>query len=102
MWDTHGRVSTFEYITIWTILVTMTLYSFTIGIGVGILTACVSFVVSSSQRRAVRSIMSGAVARSTVRRHPRQNEFLKKVGRQTRVIKLQVSYDDVSDCHPLA
>lgn len=64
-------------------------FDFVMGIGVGIILACVSFVVSSSQRRAVRSILNGAVARSTVRRHPKQSAFLKEVGRQTRVIKLQ-------------
>ena len=36
-----------------------------------------------------RSILNGAVARSTVRRHPKQSAFLKQVGSQTRVIKLQ-------------
>lgn len=66
----------------------MTVFDFVMGIGVGILLACVSFVVSSSQRKAIRSILSGSVARSTVRRHPKQSAFLKEVGRQTRVIKL--------------
>lgn len=88
VWDTHGRVARFEYITIWSIIITMTVFDFVMGIGVGILLACVSFVVSSSQRKAIRSVLSGAVARSTVRRHPKQSAFLKEVGRQTRVIKL--------------
>lgn len=70
------------------------------GIGVGIILACVSFVVSSSQRRAVRSILSGSVARSTVRRHPKQSAFLQEVGRQTRVIKLQgfLFFGTISAC----
>lgn len=65
------------------------MFDFVMGIGVGIILACLSFVVSSSQRRAVRAILNGAVARSTVRRHPKQSAFLKEVGRQTCVIKLQ-------------
>lgn len=100
MWDTYGRVAQFEYITIWAIIITMTVYDFVMGIGVGIILACVSFVVSSSQRRAVRSILNGAVARSTVRRHPKQSAFLKEVGRQTRVIKLHnfLFFGTISAC----
>lgn len=52
--DTVGRVSRFEYLTIWAILITMTVIDFVVGIGVGIVVACVSFVVQSSQRTAVR------------------------------------------------
>lgn len=78
----------------------MTMFDFVSGIGVGILLACLSFVVSSSQRRAVRSILSGAIARSTVRRHPKQSAFLKEVGSQTRVIKLQgfLFFGTISAC----
>lgn len=43
----------------------------------------------SSQRRAIRSILTGASAHSTVRRHPKQQAFLLSVGRQIRVVKLQ-------------
>ena len=75
-------------------------WDFVMGIGVGIILACVSFVVSSAQRRAVRSILNGSVARSTVRRHPKQSAFLKEVGRQTRVIKLQgfLFFGTISAC----
>lgn len=78
----------------------MTGWDFVAGIGAGIILACVSFVVSSSQRRAIRSILTGAVARSTVRRHPKQSAFLKEVGRQTRVIKLQgfLFFGTISAC----
>jgi SulP family sulfate permease len=78
----------------------MTVWDFVVGIGVGIILACVSFVVSSSQRRAVRSILSGTVARSTVRRHPKQLAFLREAGKQTRVIKLQgfLFFGTISAC----
>ncbi|KAL8286302.1 hypothetical protein RQP46_004790 [Phenoliferia psychrophenolica] len=100
VWDTYGRVNRFEYLTIWCIIIVMTVWDFVMGIGVGIILACVSFVVSSSQRRAVRSILNGSVARSTVRRHPKQSAFLKEVGRQTRVIKLQgfLFFGTISAC----
>lgn len=86
--------------TIWAIVIVMTGWDFVAGIGAGIILACVSFVVSSSQRRAIRSILTGAVARSTVRRHPKQSAFLKEVGRQTRVIKLQgfLFFGTISAC----
>ena len=54
-----------------------------------VVVACISFVIVSSQRQPIRAIMSGATASSTVRRHPRQSAFLRRVGSQTRVIKLQ-------------
>lgn len=86
--------------TIWAIVIVMTGWDFVAGIGAGIILACVSFVVSSSQRRAIRSILTGAVARSTVRRHPKQSAFLKEVGRQTRIMKLQgfLFFGTISAC----
>ncbi|GAA5908062.1 Vsb1p [Sporobolomyces salmoneus] len=100
VWDTHGRVSQFEYLTIWTIVIVMTVWDFVIGLAAGLVLACVSFVVMSSQRRAIRSILTGSVARSTVRRHPKQTAFLKEVGKQIRVIKLQgfLFFGTISSC----
>ncbi|GAA6055562.1 hypothetical protein JCM3770_002489 [Rhodotorula araucariae] len=89
VWDTYSRVSTFEYATIWIIILTMTVFDFTIGLAVGLILACVSFVIMSSQRRAIRSILSGSSAHSTVRRHPKQSAWLADVGRQIRIVKLQ-------------
>ncbi|GAA5922609.1 Vsb1p [Sporobolomyces koalae] len=100
LWDTRGRVARFEYFTIWTIVVVMTVWDFVIGLGAGLVLACVSFVVMSSQRRAIRSILTGSVARSTVRRHPKQTAFLREVGKQVRVIKLQgfLFFGTISSC----
>ncbi|GAA95269.1 hypothetical protein E5Q_01925 [Mixia osmundae IAM 14324] len=89
IWDTWGRVSPAEYATIWIIIIAMTVWDFVVGIGVGIVVACAHFVVTSSQRRAIRSIISGETAKSTVRRPPSQSAFLREVGSQTRVIRLQ-------------
>ncbi|GAA6005747.1 hypothetical protein JCM10207_005320 [Rhodosporidiobolus poonsookiae] len=89
VWDTYKRVSVGEYVTIWAILLTMTVFDFTMGLLTGLVLASVHFVILSSQRRAIRSIVSGSVARSTVRRHPKQSAFLAEVGRQIRVVKLQ-------------
>ncbi|GAA5859563.1 hypothetical protein JCM1840_006350 [Sporobolomyces johnsonii] len=98
--DTYGRVSHFEYASIWAVVFIMTIWDFVIGLAAGLILASVSFVIMSSQRRAIRSILSGSVAHSTVRRHPKQSAFLKEVGRQIRVIKLQgfLFFGTISSC----
>lgn len=63
-------------------------WDFVIGILVGILLACVSFVLQTSQVSAIRGSLPGGVANSTVRRHPIQHRFLQKAGRQIYVMKL--------------
>ena len=63
-------------------------WDFVIGILVGILLACVSFVLQTSQISAVRGKLYGSVANSTVRRHPIQHRFLEDAGKQIHVMKL--------------
>ena len=63
-------------------------WDFVIGILIGIVLACVSYVVQTSQKSPIRATYTGAVARSTVRRHPIQQRFLQRVGEQIYVIKL--------------
>lgn len=70
------------------IVVTMGAYDFVVGILVGIVLACVSYVLQTSQVSAIRGTLSGNVASSTVRRHPIQHRFLEDVGQQIYVIKL--------------
>ena len=77
IYDTWGRLRNIEYITIIIIVVTMGAVDFVAGIGVGILLACLSFVVEAGRTPVVQGIYSGSVARSTVMRHPKQQEFLK-------------------------
>ncbi|KAH8927062.1 hypothetical protein BT69DRAFT_1238330 [Atractiella rhizophila] len=100
LWDTYGRVAGFEYFTIVAIVVVMTLWDFVVGIGAGIILACISFVITASQGSAIRAVMNGATARSTVRRHPKQNAFLKQVGSQTKILKLQgfLFFGTISKC----
>lgn len=86
--DTWGRVHRFEYTTILIIVVTMGAWDFVVGIFVGIVLACVNFVVQTSRKSAVRATYSGETANSTVRRPPVQLKFLKEAGQQTHVIKL--------------
>lgn len=61
---------------------------FVVGILVGVLLACVSFVLQTSQISAIRGSLPGSVANSTVRRHPIQTRFLQEAGRQIYVMKL--------------
>ena len=86
--DTIGRVHKLEYLTILIIVVTMGAYDFVVGILVGIVLACVSFVFQSSQISAIRGTLPGGLASSMVRRHPMQHRFLREVGQQIYVIKL--------------
>lgn len=86
--DTFGRVSRFEYFTIVVIVVTMGALDFVVGIVVGIVLACVSFVIQASQRSAIKGTYTGTVARSTVRRNAAQQRFLGEVGNQIFVLKL--------------
>jgi sulfate permease, SulP family len=86
--DPWGRVHRLEYITILIIVVTMGAWDFVVGIFVGIVLACVNFVVQTSRKSAVRATYSGETANSTVRRPPVQLKFLKEAGQQTYVIKL--------------
>ncbi|KAG5421096.1 hypothetical protein I9W82_000186 [Candida metapsilosis] len=89
VWDTIGRLRKIEYSTIIIIVVTMGAVDFVAGIGIGILLACLSFVVEAARTPVVQGIYSGSVARSTVLRHPKQQEFLKNVGEQICIVKLQ-------------
>lgn len=63
-------------------------YDFVVGILVGIILACVSFVLQTSQISAIRGKLYGGVANSTVRRHPIHQRFLLEAGKQVHVMKL--------------
>ena len=63
-------------------------YDFVVGILVGIILACVSYVLQTSQISAIRGKLYGGVANSTVRRHPIQQRFLFEAGKQVHVMKL--------------
>ncbi|KAH3662034.1 hypothetical protein OGAPHI_006215 [Ogataea philodendri] len=91
LYDTKGKLRKFEYITILIIVVTMGAWDFVYGILVGVLLACVSFVVEAAKKPVVSGIYTGEYARSIVVRHPKQQEFLKDVGKQIYVMKLQGS-----------
>lgn len=63
-------------------------WDFVVGILVGIVSACVSYVLQTSQISAIRNKLYGGVANSTVRRHPIQRQFLQRAGKQIHIMKL--------------
>ena len=85
---TYGRLHRLEYLTIIIIALVMGLHDFVVGIAIGIAMACLVYVVQTSRKNVIRAEFSGAVAESTVRRHPRHRNYLRKVGPQIRVVKL--------------
>ncbi|KAE8383699.1 sulfate transporter family-domain-containing protein [Aspergillus bertholletiae] len=86
--DTWGKLQRHEYLTVVIIVVTMGAWDFVVGIFVGIILACMSFVVQTSRKSAIRATLSGKIAGSTVRRPPIQQRFLREAGQQTLIIKL--------------
>ncbi|KAF9895441.1 hypothetical protein FE257_000347 [Aspergillus nanangensis] len=86
--DTWGRLHRHEYVTVVIIVVTMGAWDFVVGILVGIILACLSYVVQTSQKSAIRATYSGKITGSTVRRPPIQQRFLNEAGQQTLIIKL--------------
>ncbi|KAJ5665932.1 uncharacterized protein N7477_008380 [Penicillium maclennaniae] len=63
--DTWGKLSRLEYLTVLIIVVTMGAWDFVTGILVGIILACVNFVVQTSRKSAIRATFSGEIAGST-------------------------------------
>ncbi|KAI9796439.1 MAG: hypothetical protein M1825_000626, partial [Sarcosagium campestre] len=88
LFDTWGRLHKLEYLTLLAIVITMGAWDFVYGILVGIVLACLNFVVQTSRKSAIRATYSGQIAGSTVRRHPSQHRFLREVGPQIYVAKL--------------
>mgnify|MGYP001658436666 CR=1 FL=1 len=86
--DTWGKLTRLEYLTVVIIVLTMGTWDFVAGIFIGILLACVNFVVQTSRKSAIRATFSGETAGSTVRRPPIQQQFLHEAGQQTLIIKL--------------
>jgi SulP family sulfate permease len=88
LWDTFGKLHRLEYLMVLAITAVMGFYDFVVGIVLGIVLACLIFVVQTSRVSAIRATYSGVIAESTVRRHPVQRRFLHAVGSQIKVAKL--------------
>ncbi|PBK98476.1 hypothetical protein ARMGADRAFT_1130535 [Armillaria gallica] len=89
IWDTRGRVSWSEYITIISIMVCMTVWDFVIGVLFGIIVCCLFFVIQTSRLSVIRALHTGSTAPSTVRRPSVQRAYIREVsGKQTCVMRL--------------
>lgn len=88
LYSTWGKLGRLEHFTILVIALVMGIYDFVVGIAIGIGLACLVYVVQTSRKTVIRAEFSGEVAESTVRRHPRQRNYLHKVGKQIRIVKL--------------
>ncbi|KAL3229963.1 hypothetical protein RNJ44_01326 [Nakaseomyces bracarensis] len=89
MVDPLGKVTTFEYMTIAIIVLTMGIFDFVLGIVVGILIACFSFMIDSTKLQTINGEFDGTIAKSTVYRDFTQTRFLDQIGEQIYVLKLQ-------------
>ncbi|KAL6944817.1 hypothetical protein ACO0RG_001571 [Hanseniaspora osmophila] len=89
LFDTWGKLSVFEYLTIMIIVGTMGIFDFVLGIIVGILIACFSFLLDSTKLKTVNGEYDGTVAHSTVNRDYWQTKLLNEIGKQIYVLKLQ-------------
>ncbi|CCD25875.2 Vsb1p NDAI_0G00990 [Naumovozyma dairenensis CBS 421] len=87
--DPLGKISKFEYITIVIIVFTMGIFDFVLGVIVGILIACFSFLIDSTKLQTINGEFDGTVAKSTVYRDLIQTKFLNGIGEQIYVLKLQ-------------
>ena len=88
LYETWGKMKKLEYLTVWAIVLTMGIYDFVGGILVGVVLACLFYVVDTSAKSAIRVTYSGVTVESTVRRHAIQRHFLHRAGRQIYVTKL--------------
>ncbi|KAF9483648.1 sulfate anion transporter [Pholiota conissans] len=89
LWDNRYRVTRFEYITIVSIMVCMTVWDFVVGVLFGIIVCCFFFVVQNSQLRSIRAIYTGDLAISAVRRPSLQRAYIREVSKQTTILRLQ-------------
>ncbi|KAF2145708.1 uncharacterized protein K452DRAFT_220946 [Aplosporella prunicola CBS 121167] len=88
LWDTLGKLRWLEYLTIVIIVLVMGIYDFVWGVLVGIVLACLIYVVQTSRTPVIRSTYTGTIAQSTVRRPPLHQRYLHEVGQQIYVAKI--------------
>ncbi|OLY83220.1 hypothetical protein AYI68_g2647 [Smittium mucronatum] len=89
LYDTWDMVNSIEYFTICMIVATMALVGFNEGILLGIILACLFFILLYSNRSVIWKSCNGLSARSTVRRLYKQKLFLDQVVQQIQLLRLQ-------------
>ncbi|RKP13673.1 sulfate transporter family-domain-containing protein [Piptocephalis cylindrospora] len=89
VWDTRDALHPLEYTTVWLIVISMGAIGFMEGILLGVLAACLFFVILYSRRRTIRLSCSGRGLRSRVKRPYRQGRYLDEATRQIHILQLQ-------------
>ncbi|KDO35699.1 hypothetical protein SPRG_00496 [Saprolegnia parasitica CBS 223.65] len=88
--DTYHELDLFEYTNVWIIALTMTFWGMNeVGLAVGALLACITFVVQSAPAGPLRGSMSAATLRSTAWRSTADLEILDCMMRNVHVVQLK-------------
>lgn len=87
--EARSQLPPLEYAVVLVIVSVVALAGFLEGVFVGLICAIMLFVVNYSRIDVVRYAMSGAQRRSNVDRNARENNYLREVGEQTLILKLQ-------------
>lgn len=83
------RLPRLDYGLVLLILVIIALRDFVVGVGAGVVIACLLFIVNYSRNPLVRSVLSGASYQSNVGRSLSQRRFLHQEGQQIYALILQ-------------
>ncbi|QKD81216.1 cyclic nucleotide-binding domain-containing protein [Thermoleptolyngbya sichuanensis A183] len=89
LYQSWFRLSRMEYGLVFGIFLVISAVDFLPGIGLGILAACVVFVVNYSRVQAERYRLSGADHPSSVQRSPVLQQILQAEGKQIEILRLQ-------------
>ena len=89
VYDSWFKLSHFDYVLVLAILAIVASFGFLEGVGVGILIACLMFVVNYSRLDVVSNIQSAASLNSNVQRSYREQKLLQEKGNQIYIFQLQ-------------
>jgi len=89
VFESRSLISRMEYLILLVILGVIVSFGLLLGVFVGVLATIVLFALNYSQIDIVRSSLSGANYQSNVQRDPYHQQFLRNVGEQVMILKLQ-------------
>ncbi|MDD5673616.1 MAG: SulP family inorganic anion transporter [Chitinivibrionales bacterium] len=100
VWDGFSKLSRFDYLLVWAIIIVIALYGFLAGVGSGLVIACMLFVVNYSRSGAIRQAFTRANCHSNVERSFLQQNLLHEQGDAIYIVKLQ-GYIFFGSAYPL-
>src|SRR5262249_44629678 len=83
------KLTRIDHALVLVILAIVAFYGFLVGVGAGVVIACVVFVYSYGRQRVVRHAFTGATHRSNVDRPGPQQRFLQEQGERVTILTLQ-------------